>query len=231
MASTLLILRNLVKEYGKAGGPSFTSMTAADSTEIDRAILRGLQSFSRYTYCLYSTTGTFSTTASTYNYSVSGFFSIDNIDVGGIILRNDDAGQGPESLARFFRHHPTWRTDPLGPPTKYVLLPQNRIHLYPTPGATYTVNLAGYIEHPTFTLGTAGTGITLSIEDHVLDLAALWCALQFMYPHAQGETLFQQVMTLDQLAAQRLDEYKAHNRALTAGHVKRGSSQVRRFYS
>ena len=229
MASTLAVFRNVVQEFGKAGGVSYISMVSNDPTEIDRTILRGLQSFTRYTYGLYDTDFTFTTAASSHTYSTSGMFHIDNITVGDIVLRNWDGGQGPESKNRFFMKHPTWRTDPLNKPHKYVLLPQNQIMLYPVPDAAYTVYMAGYVEHPVFTLGTAGTGITLSIEDHVLDIAAMWCSMLFKYPHMEGETLFQQIVAMDQITAQKLQDYRDHNLGITFGYAKRGGDGPRYF--
>lgn len=227
---TLETFRTIVSSYGKQGGVSFLKLNTGDDTDLDRLILRGLKDFTRYTYSIFDFSFTFTTVASSATYSVSGMFQIDHMEVNAVVMRNFAGGIGPESRTRFFHRHPTFRTEAQGVPTVWVWQPPNQILFHPTPSSGFVVNMAGFREHADFTLGAVGSAITLELDDHVADVAALWVSLKLKYPGMEGELLFQQILAMDALASDKIQDYRSSNIGNNLGYTERAHN-VRRYYT
>lgn len=226
---TLDVFRVVVEQYGLAGGVSFLNLNTGNDTEVDRVILRGLKDFTRYTFGIYDITRTFTTVASSATYNVSGMFQIDHLMVDGTVLRNYDGGIGPESRSRLFRRSPAFHDDPVDIPTVWVWQPPGQILFHPTPASAYVIRMAGFREHQDFTLGAVGSGITLEIEDHISDVAGLWIAMKFKFPHMEGEVLFNQIAALDAIASDKIQDYRSSNLGQNLGYAKRSHDTPRYF--
>lgn len=208
MATTRSQLRTIVQAYAKSGGVSYIAQTDTDSW--DTLINRGLKSYSRYTFGLYSSYTT--TTTSGYNQlTTDPIWLPRQVIVAGSLL--------PAPTNRSFTIP---YTDSGGTPYAWEQLPGSKILLYPTPNASLTVVVNGFAEHSAITVGASGDSTNISFDDVEVDDIAYWIASLAWTPKEVGSDTAPLLLRRDQIIMARIDQRRSENRAKMMGTAQRG---------
>ena len=211
-------LADIVKSYFQKGATAGFDVT--DAAKLNPAINRGLADFTAFTYCNRDWSQTLTVSGGIFSYDTSPMFHVENVTVNGNMLMRSRTETGPMSRNMFFTSFPNWAAAASGIPSVWVRDVQSQILLHPKPDATViTVELAGYVYHTAIDVTSGGDTVIISIDDAYIDLVALWIATKILFPGAAGANAFSRLRSLDQMAGEKLKEFKAKNMGESSGPI------------
>jgi hypothetical protein len=178
------------------------------------ALNKYLYAFTERTWCLYSDAETLDLTHAVALYSMFADFSSPMITIDSIIVNSI-----PLTLTsmELLQRSPTYTTDTVAQPTQYAFLPgatkgQDTVRIYPMPNADITGCLVyGQIGHPQLLTTVADDTKDISIPVDYEDVAAVFCAVKFLFPASAGASDIQLMAQIDGAAAKAMEdlEYRA----------------------
>lgn len=211
------LVTQIINPHIKAGGVS--AVPTSDATGIYRFTNRAAKGWTRWCYTHFDEVQAIATVNNQAIYDIAPMFAVEAVMVNGKLIRNRKQGLRPENRNYFMLLHPLWMTDTTGVPEACAVLPRKRLWFWRTPNAAISnTNIAGFVEHPVITDGTE----TLEVEDHVIDLFAVWVKVLLATPHATGSELYGQIKAEDLYAAKAIRDYRHENQAVSYGLFERG---------
>lgn len=220
---TLGNFRDVLSEFAKAGGTSYVAAT--NSSGLDLVIDRALKVFTRHTYSLYTVGKSIGVYSTEPTYSIAPIWEPTAASINGSTLKNRDGVQGFESLSWLTQKSGDISLSQTGTPTYAVVMPQMKLRLWPVPDGSYSLKVNGFSEHASIV--GSGDSAVLEIEDAWADVAIGIASQLLKAPHADGNSVFGEMMAKDSSLNQRISIYASQNRGVLQGPIRRTPYQGR----
>jgi hypothetical protein len=205
---TRAIFLELVLGIVKARGRPWATDVATQRGVLNERLF----SFCAETWCLRTDTATVNLVANQGIYSMASAFSVPLVSIARVVMNK--VPLHPKTIHYWAERSPTYQTDTQTYPTEWAYLAggdpsgQDAIRLYPAPSGN--VSAAGPITaawaQPALSLDLADDNTPISIPQDYQFTAAVYTAVQLLYPNSGGKTDLELMAQLDQSAAAKMRE-------------------------